>query len=336
MSLGLAHDLQSRHWLQRSLVLAEWARLAYEPPHRVEPVVRSLGGRLVFWNRDGAEAYGVDLPHDRILVFRGTEPDSWNDWRADLDFRRVALAPGGRGHAGFLEELRDLWNPLVKWLAPATPTAPPARPLWVTGHSLGGALAQLFAFHLEHAVGPDGKPLDEVLSAPRSTKRPRAAFATVGGRLPAEEPLRRTTLGGVVTFGSPRTLDRTAARKCRFPALRWIQNNDVVPRLPPAWLGFRHVGREVFVDQAGQLRQFRGWERWLDCLFGWFRAVRAGRFDAVEDHAIDGYRHAIFHAVRRYAPIDSALRFPQSILIKPRRRQPGAIPSRRSATSRAA
>lgn len=82
-------------------------------------------------------------------------------------------------------------------------------PLYLTGHSKGGA---------------------ETLVA--------AAFLTaVNGSPPA----------GVVTFGAPRACYGAAVPKIleEVPVIRVVHGNDLVPRLPPRFVGARHVGQLV-------------------------------------------------------------------------------------------
>ena len=81
-----------------------------------------------------------------------------------------------------------------------------AKALWFTGHSLGGAMATICA----------GRCL---LSGIESN--------------PA----------GVFSYGSPRVGNKRYVNHCRLNYFRWVNNNDMVTRIPPTWLGYRHTGR---------------------------------------------------------------------------------------------
>jgi hypothetical protein len=79
-------------------------------------------------------------PHPfAVLVFRGTT--GLRNWFLDIDVRPERIAPRTVAHRGFMEALRHVWPSLKPHLEQLT------EPLFMTGHSMGGALAQLAAWH---------------------------------------------------------------------------------------------------------------------------------------------------------------------------------------------
>jgi triacylglycerol lipase len=134
------------------------------------------------------------------------------------------------------------------------------RPLWFAGHSLGGAMAAICAGRCK-------------LSSIRSN--PRALY----------------------TFGSPRIGSYRYVNFVVIEAYRWVNNNDIVVRVPPAWLGYRHKGQEVYLNAYGQIREVTGWQRVKDRWRGFLRGLREGRFDHFADHSITRYIEHIRAAV---------------------------------------
>ncbi|WP_018871047.1 lipase family protein [Thioalkalivibrio sp. ALgr3] len=113
-----------------------------------------------------------------------------------------------------------------------------------TGHSLGGALAQLAAFYLY-----------------------RDLFGDSG------------QLAAVYTFGSPRVFGTEQARHLEraspYPHFRVVNGADLVPRVPPVARGFRHTGRNVYIERNGDIRKDPSWWSVFKDV-GWRQAVLVG------------------------------------------------------------
>jgi hypothetical protein len=114
-----------------------------------------------------------------VVAMRGSERptsiDGLKDWlltnannflvlpegRIGTDF--AAAGVGARFHRGFMNALADIWDPLCAGVEAELKKK--ERPLWVTGHSLGGALALLAAWRFEqkflqvHRVFTYGAPM---------------------------------------------------------------------------------------------------------------------------------------------------------------------------------
>jgi len=243
--------------LQQSLLFAELSQIAYMPPGPALTCVRKIGfEESLYFDRDGAQAYRFRNEHDCVIVCRGTEPNEWNDVKADANAVTVLAETIGRVHSGFNREVDDLWPILEQTLAGNR------QPLWFAGHSLGGAMATICARRCH---------LSKTLPRPE----------------------------GLFTYGSPRVGDRAYVNYCRLVHYRWVNNNDIVTRVPPAWWGYRHGGREMYIDCKGRVRDIEGWRRVLDRLRGFIHGLGRLRIDQFSDHSIEQYINHIHAAVLR-------------------------------------
>ena len=91
-----------------------------------------------FFDNNGAEAY-VAWNNEKIVVaFRGTEPNEFSDIKADLN----ALHFHGY-HKGFYTEYLKNCDKILDQITSLLKRK--ARPVYACGHSLGGAIATVFA-----------------------------------------------------------------------------------------------------------------------------------------------------------------------------------------------
>jgi hypothetical protein len=185
-------------------------------------------------------AHVVQSADGRVVVvcYRGTEPMSLINWLTDADVYPETVRfsfPGGdhyEVHAGFYRNVRATRFEVLGMLERALrvqavlddagPAPHPMEALYVTGHSLGGAMALLLGVML--ATEPSFAPLAERLRA-------------------------------VCTYGQPMVGSPGLAAACReHPLLgrrvvRYVYRDDVVPHLPPKDSGdFAHVGPERRFD----------------------------------------------------------------------------------------
>jgi triacylglycerol lipase len=238
-----------------------------------------VAGRIV----DGGTDTQVVLwknAQDLIVAFRGTR--SLRNFVTDLRARRVALAGGGprqaEVHEGFQQALNSVWEALkssVEKLLRAggdaqqrVPAGGPGAPrLWITGHSLGGALAKLFAIRCQWGI---------------------AGVYTFG------EPR-----GGNAAF---RDYYEALLKSCTF---RVVDGEDFITRIP--WLlgMYRHCGTEVFYPSFGRdaLLRVAGcaaaqpyqvsppwWLKGCSDVFGTWREYHAGhRLALLADHHVSRY-----------------------------------------------
>jgi len=255
VSQPLAHPIGELSLLRKSLLFAELSYLSYFLPEQIADAADAIGfDDYEFICRENAQAYVLNTQHDCVVVFRGTEPDDVNDIKSDMDAILVIAETMGRVHRGFKREADRLWEPLEMFLSENN------KPIWFTGHSLGGAIATISA----------GKC---VLSAIPAS--PEALF----------------------TFGSPRIGNRRFINFVHLNHYRWVNNNDIVTRLPPRWLGYRHAGRELYLNAYGKVQQYSAWRIFRDRWLGFFLSLRGGRLDHLSDHLIGSYINYLIKAV---------------------------------------
>lgn len=135
------------------------------------------------------------------------------------------------------------------------------QPVWFCGHSLGGAMATICAYRCKTS---------SIASNPQELH----------------------------TFGSPRVGCKRYIRHAEITHYRWVHNNDVVTRVPPAWMGYRHGGNEIYLDRFGRIRKLRGVWRSRDRWRGMLGGLLKWKLDLLADHSVHFYAQHIATAVK--------------------------------------
>jgi predicted lipase len=144
--------------------------------------------------------------------------------------------------------------------------------IWLTGHSLGGALALLCGYRLQ--------PLLQ-----RHNEQARTS---------GKHDQLLGSVFGVYTVGQPRCGNREFAEEVerRLPGkiFRTINNRDIVPRVPTRTMGYRHAGSVRYIDEFGKLHTDPGlWFRLLDTLLVSPDDLNDRATETVKDHSVDEY-----------------------------------------------
>ena len=129
------------------LEFANIAQTTYDNPKTSKAKFKALGYSIVeFFDIDGAQAYLLTNGTITVLSFRGTEVTEKSDVLADLKSGKNLEACGGKVHVGFKGEINKLWPTISKVLADN-----PGN-VYVTGHSLGAAMATIAASRMQDRV----------------------------------------------------------------------------------------------------------------------------------------------------------------------------------------
>ena len=141
--------------------LAEISTLVYADETYVRAQFTQAGLKHIrFLNRSSTQCFIAANNRYAIIAFRGSEiwkrGESFNprrivaDLKTDIDIRLSEWVPGGRVHSGFKAALEDVWDELLQ---ETERLQDQGIKIWITGHSLGAALATLAADRLQTVQG---------------------------------------------------------------------------------------------------------------------------------------------------------------------------------------
>ena len=77
--------------------MAKLAKHAYDKPAVFKKAFKK-DWKIKMFKNGGTECYTLTCPENYIVVFRGTEPTSWEDIKADLQFRKNKGIPVSYTH----------------------------------------------------------------------------------------------------------------------------------------------------------------------------------------------------------------------------------------------
>lgn len=170
---------------------------------RLPERIQQQGGKLLHvYSASGVDVLLCEFAGVRYLAIRGTHK-SW-DWMRDAFACKIPAPLGGRAHAGFLRDARQIFAAFHGELAGN-------RRVIVCGHSMGAAEAIELSAICEHY----GRPVAGIvaLCAPRSGDRRHADIVTrcLKGRL-----IRITNARDLVAMVPPRVLGFHHAGKTHY------------------------------------------------------------------------------------------------------------------------
>ena len=250
--------------LQNALSLALASRLAYLQPYDVRLTAKDDWGftECEFFSEGNTQGFVASNPEATVVAFRGTEPNQIKDWLTDANIDPTEGPFGSRVHGGFEKALDEAWGSCINKMQMVHTEG---KSLWLTGHSLGAALATLTA-----------------------------------ARLLADNQ----TVNGLYTFGQPRTGKKSFAlafdERFKGQTFRFVNNNDIVTQLPPR--PYKHVGTLKYFTDKGVMRdKVNFWALLVENIAAFLPNLLRGNkkdllafgTDSVKDHEMDGYIQCI-------------------------------------------
>ena len=238
-------DISELSLAKQSLAMAKLAKAAYLPEcandfahHGFDQDYKALNNRQTH----GHIACNAD---SICIAFKGTKAKMMRDYVIDAD-----VWPNIEGnswvHRGFKRRADLVISTIIDYVE-----RHPGKSIWITGHSLGGALALYTTCELE-SLGYG--------------------------------PIK------LFTFGSPRTGNRDYCDLITSTHCRFVNCNDVIPKIPLSLIGYRHHGKLYYIDFYGQLQDLTTWQRAKDQFRARVHAWRKGRiFNIFYDHSMSEY-----------------------------------------------
>jgi hypothetical protein len=290
--------------LKNALYLANASDLAYsDDPGAVARDLLDLDAQTFRHAPSDTQGFVGRNSEFLLIAFRGSESIRTNpqDWITDMRMDQVTAAPfTGRVHAGFSRALTAAWQDMETLLRQVIGAVarvggnPAGLPVFLTGHSLGAALATL------------------------------AHCRLASGNLPAAGALAEVAvnLKATYTFGGPRVGNAAFCKAFQGSLYRVVNDLDIVPLVPlsaaqiaafrtglpraaPGWLRllanqaesappYEHAGTLVHLDPRGRPTIGKPAPDWLtdylsQVILSFGRSLNA----PISDHAMDSYITAI-------------------------------------------
>ncbi len=169
------------------------SQLCYQPSAAVEAIAKSRWGfnDCQFIESGDTQGFVAHSEKSTLIAFRGTE--SLGDWLTNINLLKTSDDRYGGVHRGFHSAYQSVHQEILAQLLVRDAEVK----VWVTGHSLGGALASIAAAELQ-------------------STRP---------------------ITGCYTFGQPRIGDDAFRKyvKTNLTHFRFVNDDDIVTRIPPGF-----------------------------------------------------------------------------------------------------
>jgi len=203
--------------------LSMLCEIAYLPPAKIHYITERIWGfpyvRTFYRGKSSVRCVLLCTQDTVIIAFKGTQ--DWKHWKTDLtctDYLSIhPKLQGATMHSGFVAAIEAIYVEIIQVLRDEVLAKFNPKKIWLTGHSLGAALAVLFA--LKYTLG---------------------------------EKINNNILGGVYTYGCPKVGNQTFAEiynsLLKEKTFRFVNFGDYVTDFPRHG---KHVGMLIFCDRKG-------------------------------------------------------------------------------------
>ncbi len=256
-------------------ILASMSQLVYDGFEQDPKIKELLKAKLKGGGFDLLTTFN-DVPTDTqaflvsndlyaVLAFRGTEVTKTTDFKIDARAFRMKTIEG-KVHVGFQDAYRSIEKDVVESLQAVS-----KLPLYITGHSLGAALATIATQNIEN------------------------------------NPMIKNQIAACYTYGSPRVGDIRYDQNFKSPLYRMVNTTDIVTVVPLLAMGYTHIGDVRFLERkAGG---FRRTVPFFQRTFFFVMAILRLFGPLVGDHAITEYKNKLqFVAFKRNPPTSGITR----------------------------
>lgn len=204
-----------------------------------------------FFEKDDTQAFVLADKQKMVFSFRGTEPKNIDDWQTNFSVKLIE-SHFGKVHKGFESAFLEIWEDIQSTIKEFRGESD-KQSIWLTGHSLGGALATLAGMYLH---------------------------------------IKDIKVNGLYSFGSPKIGNQNFVDKFdkifKDKYFRFVNNNDGVVLVP--FSSYEHAGTFLYFDTKGNLHtDLDPWQRWIDSLRGNIQAFRKFSLDYISDHSMNNY-----------------------------------------------
>lgn len=251
-------NLLTPHQIKQAFACALLSKIAYGGECKEQKILLAMAGYEMMGGYEKNGTEFVVAQSRDHQIIAFRGSSELSDIIADAKAQLQTPTPFGRVGAGFEKYVDQVYDEVVSTALMST------REVTFTGHSLGGAAALYMAAAVQYSE-------DERFD--------------------------------VCTFGCPRVGDRRFAfninRHFPFPFhQRWVNANDIVPKIPWQMGRFAHPNALQYITTSGEIWTSPSLFQMILNRWGWFkRSPFRWATDQIADHSIDEYIAAIERVV---------------------------------------